>query len=416
MTGFGPAMAQALNGDATIANLLTNVMGGQNATNAGQEAGNGFTRGFSRVATGIGTAAVAALAIFSAAVTAAAAAGGIAIYQGVTDASNLEQARGAVEQVFGSSSAAIENFAATSAQAFGLSTRAALDGAKDLGIFAKVAGLTGTGLEGFTIDLLSLSADLSAFGNTSPEEALTALSSGLRGEAEPLRKYGILLDDATLKAQALSMGLYSGTGNLDAGSRILAAQASILAQSSTQMGQFGRESEGLAGQQAILASQIENSSAKLGAVFLPAFVAFFTFMNEKGIPIIDGLIGKFDTFIKGLVPEGVDPTTFFSGLFSGLTPILELFKELSPMFDLFDALVAKAPELAAAFAPVGATIRDVLLPALADIAVAIGPLVADVFGLIVDTLINFAPVLDEILKGLIPIIVQLVQFLARTPP
>ena len=43
-------------------------------------------------------------------------------------------------------------------------------------------------------------ADLASFHNTSPEEAIEAIGSAFRGEAEPMRKYGVLLDDASLSA------------------------------------------------------------------------------------------------------------------------------------------------------------------------------------------------------------------------
>jgi hypothetical protein len=40
------------------------------------------------------------------------------------------------------------------------------------------------------------------------------LDAALRGEAEPLRAYGVFLDDATLRQAALSLGLISTTKKL----------------------------------------------------------------------------------------------------------------------------------------------------------------------------------------------------------
>ena len=42
--------------------------------------------------------------------------------------------------------------------------------------------------------LVELAADMASFNNASPEETLDALRSGLAGETEPLRKFGVFLN------------------------------------------------------------------------------------------------------------------------------------------------------------------------------------------------------------------------------
>jgi hypothetical protein len=66
----------------------------------------------------------------------------------------------------------------------------------------------------FSNDFTALASDLASFNNTTPEEAINAIGSALRGESEPLRKYNVLLNDAKLKAAALELGIYSGSGAL----------------------------------------------------------------------------------------------------------------------------------------------------------------------------------------------------------
>jgi hypothetical protein len=126
-------------------------------------------------------------------------------------ASDLNETTSQTSQIFGDAAPAIEAFASTSASALGLSQRAAKDAANNFATFGKAAGLTGGDLTSFSTDLVTLSADLASFKNTTPEEAANALGAALRGESEPMRKYGVLLDDATLKARAMKMGLISAT-------------------------------------------------------------------------------------------------------------------------------------------------------------------------------------------------------------
>lgn len=246
---------------------------------AGGVAGGGFVAGFGK--------AVPAIA----GVLAAAGIGDI-IGKAIEDASTYQQASGAVESVFGQLGAdAISAFADAGAKAVGQSANQILASASLLGVFGKAAGLAGDDLVDFSTDIITLGADLAAFGNTSPEEAVQALSAGLRGESEPLRKYGVLLDDAALKNRAMELGIYDGSGALTQQQRILAAHAEIMAQTTDQQGQFAAESDTLAGKQAILAASWENLSMKMGEAFLPMAEEVLGYLMDEGIPAFEEFVG-----------------------------------------------------------------------------------------------------------------------------
>jgi hypothetical protein len=138
-----------------------------------------------------------------------------------------------------------------------------------------------------------LSADLASFNNTTPDEAINAIGSALRGEAEPLRKFGVLLNDATLKSAALELGIYSGSGALTAQQKILAAQKVIYEQTGDAQGDFERTSDGLANQQRILSAQFENVKTKIGEALLPAFQTLITFLNNEVLPAVDRVVTAF---------------------------------------------------------------------------------------------------------------------------
>ena len=184
-------------------------------------------------------------------------------------ASDIAETQSKIGAIFGDSADAVRAFAETSAESFGQSTQAALDAAATFATFGKGAGLAGDDLVGFSSQLTTLASDLASFSNTSPEQAIEAIGAALRGESEPIRAYGILLDDATLKARALALGIYDGTDSLTQQQRVLAAQAEILAQTSDAQGDFARTSEGLANQQRILSARLDNLRATLGSALLP---------------------------------------------------------------------------------------------------------------------------------------------------
>lgn len=179
-----------------------------------------------------GTAAAAAFAKISA--------------DAVMLASDLDETQNKLNEVFGDGANSITKNLEKSAREIGQTRQQAYDAAATFGIFGKAAGLAGDDLVDFSEELVRLSADFSSFYNTSPEDAITAIGAALRSEAEPIRRYGVLLDAATLKQRALAMGIYEGNKPLTQQQKILAASEEIFEQSADAIGDFDRTQDGLA--------------------------------------------------------------------------------------------------------------------------------------------------------------------------
>jgi hypothetical protein len=142
---------------------------------------------------------------------AGAAAGAFAIkvgLDGVKSASDLNEEVSKAEVIFGDVSNEIKAFAKTADKALGLTQTEALKAASTFATFGKASGLAGKDLSKFSKGAATLASDLASFYNTNADEAITAIGAALRGEAEPIRKFGVLLNDSTLKAKAMEMGLY----------------------------------------------------------------------------------------------------------------------------------------------------------------------------------------------------------------
>jgi len=183
-------------------------------------------------------------------------------------ASNMEESLSKVNVVFGKGARDVEKFANSAAKNLGQSKQAVLEAAGTFGTFGKAAGLAGTDLATFSNDFTQLSTDLASFNNTSPEEAVMAIGAALRGESEPLRRYGVLLNDATLKQEAMTLGIYDGKGALTSQQKILAAQSAIYKQTGDAQGDFMRTSDGLANSTRTLSATFKDLQAKFGAAFL----------------------------------------------------------------------------------------------------------------------------------------------------
>lgn len=257
-------------------------------------------------------------------------------------ASDLNETVSKTGVVFGDQAAEITKFADGAAKSLGLSKRAAMDAAATFGILGKQAGLSGTGVSKFSLEMTTLTSDLASFYNAKPEEAITAIGAAFRGESEPARRFGINLSVATIQARALSDGIVKaevdtlklstaqeavekatrkhaeaikahGASSVQASDaardmeqaegklaivmegkvpiltneqKLLATRAEILAQASVANGDFARTSEGVANQERITAAMAENTAASFGQVLQPAYNAL--------MDVVQKVMGWFD--------------------------------------------------------------------------------------------------------------------------
>jgi hypothetical protein len=195
-------------------------------------------------------------------------------------ASDLGESQSKVNVIFGEGAKDVEAFSKQAAKSMGQSRRAVLQAAGTFGTFGKAAGLGGKDLAKFSNDFTKLAGDLASFNNTSPEEAVEAIGAALRGEAEPMRRFGVLLNDATLKAEAMALGIYDGSGALTDQQKILAAQSAIYKQTGDAQGDFERTSEGLANSQRILSASIDDTKASIGDALLPIVEEVIPYLKD----------------------------------------------------------------------------------------------------------------------------------------
>lgn len=336
---------------------------------------DGFSGKASAALGKVGEAAKAAAKLV-AGIGVAAAIGG---YKAIEAASDLEEAQSKVGVIFGEGAAEVEAFAATAAKSFGQSKQSVLNAAGVFGTFGKAAGLSGDDLAEFANGFTGLASDLASFNNTTPEEAIQAIGAGLRGEAEPLRRFGILLDDATLKQQALELGIYNGKGALTQQQKVLAAEAAIYKQSADAQGDFARTSDGLANKTRILKASLENVVAEIGTALLPIALKIASFLSDRVIPIVEKVA---DVFGK----KGFAGVVRLAGdeIKKALPPALDKVKEL--LVSLGRWLIDTGlPLLGEKLAELGQALIDWIGPRIRPAIQKLGELLAALGAWILDT-------------------------------
>lgn len=144
----------------------------------------------------------------------------------VQAASSLQEQMSATKTIFKETADEVLAFGDT-ADAIGISERAALQAANGFGdLFTKI-GYTSKASAIFSEDLVRMAADFASFKEMSPDEVLEKLRSGLAGESEPLRALGVFLTEAKVKAEAMQLGLAGANGEIDEGAKVAARYSRI---------------------------------------------------------------------------------------------------------------------------------------------------------------------------------------------
>lgn len=294
---------------------------------------------------------VATLAKFSAG---AAAAAGVVAYKLVDAASNLQESQSKVNAVFGESAGVIQDFAKTTSRELGITRQAALEAAGTFGNLIQAFGIARPAAAGMSEELVRLAADLASFNNVPIEEVFIALRSGLSGETEPLKRFGVAINDVRLKQEALNMGLYDGKGALDITAKTQAAYALILKDTALAQGDVERTADGFANQMRFLKAQLADAAAELGVVLLPYAQRFVSFLNDNVVPAVrafaeslsggDSLTEAMGIFVDALGPFGIRIQIFFAEMkknaYEAYLGVVEALKPAVALIDITGGLLA----------------------------------------------------------------------------
>jgi len=235
-------------------------------------------------------------------------AGGVAIArfggQAVSAASDANEAMNKVQQVFGDAAGSVKKFADSSVTDLALSEGAALEAAGSFGNLFTSFGVGQRDAAGMSTKLVQLAADLASFNNTSVEDAIRALSSGISGEMEALKRYGITLSDVRLRAEASALGFDVAKGALDPLVKSQAAYSLIMKDSTNAQGDLARTSDGLANTQKILGAAVDDAKEKIGVGLVNAIERASA---SSGGP--EGLARRIELVAEetGLLIEGLAP-------------------------------------------------------------------------------------------------------------
>jgi hypothetical protein len=248
----------------------------------------------------------------------------------ITAASDLSEQIAKTNVVFGRNGQEVIRWSRTMATGFGLSERSALTYAGSFGALLRPLGVRQAPAARLSKNLVERAADIASFYNTSEDDALQALQSGLVGQVRPLRRFGVQLSEDRVKAFAFTHGIAKpdvdqrkvgeaedkvtiatvklaearrkhGVNSVEAASaavalktaedglhkalagsnsqltaqqKTLARYAIIMHDSSLAKGDFARSSDRLANSEKILKAQLEGIEVQVGNALMPTVLHY----------------------------------------------------------------------------------------------------------------------------------------------
>src|SRR3990167_191082 len=246
----------------------------------------------------------------------------------VKSASDLGESINAVNVTFGASGKIITDWSHNASKEVGLTATEINSAATNIGAILLNMGFYADTAAAETIKLTRRAADMASVFNTDVKTAIDAIASGLRGQSEPLTKYGVSLLEANVNATALAEGITDGKEAMAQRQKTLARLATLYKDTDRFAGDFVNTSESLANSTRILFGDLKNVGAELG---------------QKLIPIVTVIVSKIRDLVSRfseLSPEMQTNKILLLAIGAAAGPVLAVFGRLLTILPAMKVAIA----------------------------------------------------------------------------
>ena len=157
--------------------------------------------------------------------------------------------------------------------------------------------------------LTLLTVDLASFNDEAESDVARKLQGGITGEAEALKRYGIIISEVAMKQELLNMGHKGGVKSATEMQKATARLNIITKSSKDALGDAIRTADSFANQMKGAAAAVDDVVVELGEAFLP--------MARDAVKDIAELARKFSD-----LPDSIKRTLFYLTGGAGLTAAL----------------------------------------------------------------------------------------------
>lgn len=215
------------------------------------------------------------------------------VKKGIRLASDLTEIQNVLDTTFGENAEQVDEWATTTAEAFGLTELGAKQFASTFGAILNGMNITGEQAMRMSKQVAQLSGDVASFYNLEHEAAFEKIRAGLLGETEPLKSLGIVMNETNLSTFALQEGLSKTYQEMSESEKVVLRYNYLINQTSLAHGDFSKTSDSFSNSQKTFNNVLDDLGKTLAEGFLPQLTDFSNTMgsllsNLK--PVVD-LIG-----------------------------------------------------------------------------------------------------------------------------
>jgi hypothetical protein len=286
--------------NAVLSGLHARLLGMGPVGQAASGAVHSLTMGFNSLHGAIGSVGIMAGVALAGAVA-------VGLAHCASEAAHLQEAVAKTEQAFGSASPKIFAMADELQHKFGALKKEILDVAASFGLMLQGAGVTRELSAGMSVELSKIAVDAASFFDVSMQEAITRLQSGLSGEMEAVRRWGINLTESNIKQQAQGMGFSTKGNDLDQSTKTLIRYKLILEGLAAASGDAERSQYRFVGQLKLFQGQLYELAVNVGTVVVPVFTGLLIVINQ--------IVGAFNWMMKTVLDSLMAAANTVAGWF-----------------------------------------------------------------------------------------------------
>jgi hypothetical protein len=243
-------------------------------------------------------------------------------------AGDAEELQSKFKQVFGTMSDDVEEWADTYGNAAGRATTDLQDMLATTGSIVKAMGLTDEAGAEFSETITQLSVDMASFHNSADIEAFNALRSAVTGEYEPMKRFGVVINEAKVEQELLNMGIAGGTKAATDAEKAQARLNIIMGATADAQGDAVRTAGSFSNQMKALTADAKEFGEEIGRELLPMAQGLIAAGRE-----VIGKLSELDSGTKtaivgtGLFAAAVGPAVWALGsMAGGVGQIIALYK------------------------------------------------------------------------------------------
>jgi len=217
---------------------------------------------------------------------------GQTIFNVVNQTSQYIQKMNQFKSIMGESASTAQEFIDKAERILGLDPEQMMGSLSSFQTLTKGFGIASNEAYKMSKNLTQLAADMSSFTGESMDLALQRIKSGISGEIEPMRKWGIALDQATLQETAYALGINKRVAEMTRAQKTELAYYQIMHATQYAQGNMARTMLTPANAIRILQTEFKQLGRAIGSVFIPIAL--------KIIPVVRAIVQVLTELAKRL--------------------------------------------------------------------------------------------------------------------